>query len=89
MNWSLKHKLMLCKMVLDVGYNETAYLKWALGATGLASNDPKFTATLFGVYGVVIILVGAIYLKFGWMDVRNDLNNHFNPLMRKLDQTLK
>lgn len=85
---SWKYKLMKLKAYFDNGYSLTSYPKWVIATVGIGSAIQGYNLLwLFAggiAYGLVCFLLGFLFLKYGFFEASQEVNNQFNLFVKEL-----
>lgn len=76
------------KKYFDTGYNVLGYAKFIVLGVGL-SGDRTFTIIFGSIYAVVCLVVGIVWVKKGYADAENEINNILNPFQREMRNVIK
>ena len=83
-----KYKFMLLKSYFDNGYSITSYPKWILATIGIGSAIQGYSLLwlLLGgiIYGVICLILGWIFIKYGFYLAQQEVSNQFNLFVKEL-----
>lgn len=83
-----KYKFMLMKAYFDNGYSFLSYPKWVFAIIGIGSSIQGYNL-LWLLVGAIVFLIfcfiaGWIFIKFGFLEASQEVNNQFNLFVKEL-----
>ena len=92
MKFDKKISLMLIKKWLDQGRGLTSYFNEIILIFGVWSitekKSPMLTFAIASVYGLVCVLSGWLWFKFGWKRAEMEVENIYNPFVTDVRENL-
>ena len=81
---AFKYKILLLKFYFDKGFGITNYFKYIIAFMGLASKDLFLTIIVSILYAISCFIVGYYWTKHKMTEIEQDINNSFNPFVRRM-----
>lgn len=89
---SYKYRLLLHKRYFDIGYGFTSIMKYLIALfSGVdAINTGDMTKVFIAGFSYVIFcyLFGLVFVKFGWFETDQEVNNQYNLFQREMRKKL-
>ena len=97
--WTWKHIVLLWKNYFDTGMALTTLPRMGmqlfaqvLGIGGIMSGRKKYVhwaVISAAAYFLSCLVIGWAFYHYGWVQVSNDVSNYFNPLLMRMDESIR
>lgn len=89
---SFKYRLLLHKRYFDIGYGFTSIMKYLIalfsGVDAILTGDMTKVFIAGFSYVIFCYLFGMIFIKFGWYEAEQEVDNQYNMFQKEMREKL-